>query len=380
MQISNVLIIVDHLGVGGAQEHVFNLCRNLQVDDIHITVCALHTGGKYKDKLESVGIPVVILSPRRHLLFFPVIIWRLFKFTINSEFNIIHTFLPISFAIGTPISRLQSIPTVHTILTARLAYPTWYTILLRLYYPIINLILIPMFRPIPKDHPALLRKKIKVASVAIDLDAEFALDSNNQHAELPDDISTGDPMVISIGRLHPDKGHEFAIQAWAQVIREMPAAKLSIVGKGKDELRLKKLTQSLDLTDQVVFISYLESLAPLFQHADIYLAPSINEGTNLTSMQAMAAGLAVIGFNNEVDYEIIRHGQNGILVAQKNVQELAQAIIKLSKDKILRSKLEHNARQTINQIYHLQDVISYHQQIYTAAAKAEPLESILDMR
>ncbi|MBW8012555.1 MAG: glycosyltransferase family 4 protein [Chloroflexi bacterium] len=237
-----------------------------------------------------------------------------------------------------------------------------------------------MFRPIPKDHPALLRKKIKVASVAIDLDAEFALDSNNQHAELPDDISTGDPMVISIGRLHPDKGHEFAIQAWAQVIREMPAAKLSIVGKGKDELRLKKLTQSLDLTDQVVFISYLESLAPLFQHADIYLAPSINEGTNLTSMQAMAAGLAVIGFNNEVDYEIIRHGQNGILVAQKNVQELAQAIIKLSKDKILRSKLEHNARQTINQIYHLQDVISYHQQIYTAAAKAEPLESILDMR
>ena len=265
-------------------------------------------------------------------------------------------------------------------MTTRQATQAWYASLFKRYYSLVKLILVPLFKPIPQDDPLLLREKVKIVPVAIDLETEFALDQKTHHDILPNDLGKGDPLVISIGRLHPDKGHEFAIQAWLQVTKEMPAAKLIIVGEGKDELRLKKLTQTLGLTGQVEFISYLEELATLFHRADIYLRASINEGSNLTIMQAMAAGLAVIGFRNEQTYEIIRHGKNGLLVTPRDAQGLARAIINFSNDKTLRSELGQNARLTINQIYNLQDVISYHQQIYAAAAGGKPLETIKDLR
>ncbi len=107
-------------------------------------------------------------------------------------------------------------------------------------------------------------------------------------------IKDGEKVVITTSRLAYKNGVDTLIRAVALLDRLF---KLLIVGEGADRAALEGLTQSLDLTDRVIFVgSILQSQLPLYlKLSDVFVRPSRSEGLGNSFLEAMAAGVPIIG-------------------------------------------------------------------------------------
>jgi glycosyltransferase involved in cell wall biosynthesis len=373
----HVLIVIDNLGTGGAQEFVYQLYGRLARDTFECTVCALRSGGVYREKIEALGIPVYVLAPNRSLFSLPAAIINLWRLLRSGRYDVVNILLQGSFAITTPLARLERIATVHSIMAARAQLRRWYFSLISWYQRWVDLYV----TPIPKEltEAGVQEHKIKLVEVTVDLTEMLKVQHDAQLVIEPFDLTDAYPVALSIGRLHPDKGHEFAIRAWPLVLNEWPRARLLIVGDGDDEPRLKALAGRLGLSDSVIFAGYRPNLADLFARADVFLRTSVNEGVNLTTIQAMAAGLPTIGFKNPAPKEIINQGVNGIIVPLGDEVALGHAILSLSSDKDLMHRLGRTGRVKVTDYYDINHVVCFYANLYAALCKNQPIDSIPNM-
>lgn len=156
------------------------------------------------------------------------------------------------------------------------------------------------------------------------------------------------PVVLFVGRLAEKKGVTYLIDAMKQV-----DAKLVIAGDGP--LKGDLMKQAEPLGDKVLFLGAKThaELAPIYASADIFAAPSIQakdgdvEGLPLVFLEAMASGLPVVAGNSGGIPYLIRNGENGLLVPQKEVQPLADALNSLLHDSDLRKKVQAGAAETV---------------------------------
>jgi glycosyltransferase involved in cell wall biosynthesis len=328
-----VLIVIDHLDAGGAQEFVFQICGCLSSDIVRFSVCALRSGGLYKPKLEALGIPILVLSPTRDIANLPLITLNLFRLLRIRRYDVVHTLLQASFLFATPMSYLLGMPTIHTIVSIRGQMQWWYFPLMSCYQRFIDRYLAPL--PAELIAFGVQAHRITPVGAVIDLSEMLEIKHDPMRDIAPFELAKVDPLVLSIGRLHPDKGHEFAIRAWPQVLETWPLARLLIVGDGEDQERLKALSNQLGLAASVTFTGYRGDLAALFARADMLLRTSVNEGANFVTTQAMAAGLPVIGFVTAAASEIVETERNGLLVPLRDHSALASAIRRLAADREL---------------------------------------------
>ncbi len=153
--------------------------------------------------------------------------------------------------------------------------------------------------------------------------------------------------VLFVGRLAEKKGIEYLIEA----VRNIDA-KVVIVGEGP--LREKLVNQASGLGDKVEFYGAKQhaELAKIYASADIFVAPSVTakdgdkEGMPTTIMEAMASGIPVVASDSGGISEIVKDGENGFLVGERDVAGLREKISLLLGDADLREKLGRNARLT----------------------------------
>jgi glycosyltransferase involved in cell wall biosynthesis len=354
-KVVEVLIVIDHLDAGGAQEFVFQICRYLSSDVVRFSVCALRSGGFYKPKIEVLGIPVLILSPTRDIANLPLIALNLFRLLRPRRYDVVHSLLQASFLFATPMSRLLGMPTMHTIVSIRGQMQWWYFPLMSWYQRFVSRYLTPL--PAELIDSGVQSHRITPVGAAIDLSEMLEIKHDPMRNIAPFDLTNAYPVALSIGRLHPDKGHEFAIRAWPKVLEAWPRARLLIVGDGEDEARLKALSNQLGLAASVTFTGYRGDLAALFARADILLRTSVNEGANFAMTQAMAAGLPVIGFVTAASSEIIEPERNGLLTPLRDHIALAQAVRRLAADQELVRHIGEAGRSDMKNHYNITSVM-----------------------
>jgi glycosyltransferase involved in cell wall biosynthesis len=372
----NVLIVIDHLGTGGAQEFVYQLCSRVAINRVRLSVCAFYPGD-YQKKLESLGLPVYVLAPKRDPLSYLLALVKLWVLLGSHRYHVVNTVLQGSFAIVTPLARLRGVPTVHSIMAVRAQLQRWYFLLLSWYQCSVHLYLTPI--PNELTVAGVREHKIKLVEVTVDLSSMLSIRHDPQYILEGLDLQQAYPVVLSIGRLHPDKGHEYAIRAWAYVRKAWPQARLLIVGDGQDETRLKALTEHLEIADSVLFTGYRSDIEALFSRADMLLRTSINEGVNLTIIQAMAAALPVVGFKNRAPKEIIANGTNGLLVELCDDQALAEEILRLCAEKTLVTRFGQNGRIMVSKYYDIKRVVCFYEEVYKTISVNKPLNSLEDM-
>ena len=372
-----VLIVIDHLHIGGAQEFVWQMCRQIPDDQIKITVCALRSGGVYVSKLKSINVDVIEIAPSKEKRWWPLIVFKMSKLISKQRHLAIHTFLENSFALCTPLAYLQKITTLHTIVAIRKQTPFWYFPLMSIYQHMIFVYL--SFHPQELVRSGIQRNKIRSVEVAVNID-EFLEIERDPSQKLPN-ISTkpSDLLITSIARLHPDKGHEYLIRAWPRVVESLPNARLLIVGEGEDQQRLQTMIEQLRLTHSIYLPGYRSDIKEILQRTDIFVRPSVNEGVNLITIQAMAAGLPVIGFQTDVPKEIIVANHNGVLVPLRDSDALANAIINLGSRPDLRARYGSNARQGVREYYSANDIFDYYLKMYRLIGDNRHLDEITDM-
>jgi phosphatidylinositol alpha-mannosyltransferase len=154
--------------------------------------------------------------------------------------------------------------------------------------------------------------------------------------------------ILSVGRLEKVKGHRYLIDAFAQIKKEMPQAKLIFVGDGSERENLEKQVSDLGLSDAEFIGEVPHRELPSWYHgADVFVMPSLSEGFGICAIEAMASGVPVVASGVGGLLDIIENGQTGLLVAPKDSKSLAGAVCLLLRDKNLYHHIIIRAKESI---------------------------------
>ena len=153
-------------------------------------------------------------------------------------------------------------------------------------------------------------------------------------------------VVAGVGRLIPVKGFEYLVEAHAAAVASVPALRLVLVGDGDGRRALEERVRTLGVSDTVVLTGAVapSEIPALMAAADIVSVPSVRHGGYVdglpnVALEAMAAGKPVVGSRVGGIPELIRDGENGLLVTEKDSVALADALVTLARDPALRASL-----------------------------------------
>lgn len=140
-------------------------------------------------------------------------------------------------------------------------------------------------------------------------------------------------IFLAVGRLTEQKGFDLLLESWKSVEPVLEEWKLVIVGSGEDERKLRDIINNNHFK-RVELIQNTNNIELWYDKASIYVMSSRYEGFPMVLLEAMAKGLPIISFNCITGPdELIQNLKTGVLVEDKNILELARAMIGLANDK-----------------------------------------------
>ncbi len=146
-----------------------------------------------------------------------------------------------------------------------------------------------------------------------------------------------------IGRLTEQKGCDVFLSALAVVRKTLPRVQGVFIGDGPLMAQLQQRCKAEKLTDCVTFLGYQPRVSALIPQLELVCMPSRYEGFPLVPMEAFRAGRTIIASDIPGIRELVRHGENGLLVPAEDVEALATAIEELLCKPDFRRTLEENA-------------------------------------
>lgn len=162
-----------------------------------------------------------------------------------------------------------------------------------------------------------------------------------------------EPCILFVGGLIPRKGLHFLVEAAEKIVREYSEAKFLVAGEGPLKNRLLAAVRLLNLSSNFSFLGGVkESVLPtLYDCADAFVLPSIQEGQGIVLLEAQASAKPVVAFDVGGVNEAVRNGETGFLVKRGSTDELVDALLNLLSDKALREKMGSNGRKFVTENY-----------------------------
>lgn len=152
------------------------------------------------------------------------------------------------------------------------------------------------------------------------------------------------PVLLAAGRLAPVKGYDRLLRAFAIVADECPDWTLRLYGSGPQAAALRALITDLRLWDRVLMMGRSDRLDDELAKASVVAVTSYSEGFGMTIIEAMSHGVPVVSFDcPDGPREIIAPGEDGVLVANGDVDEFATALLDLFGNVQLRERLGQQA-------------------------------------
>lgn len=155
--------------------------------------------------------------------------------------------------------------------------------------------------------------------------------------------------VVTVARLNPAKGHAFFFEAMSRLIDAGLDLRYSIAGSGPYQAELEAKARQLNLNNSVKFLGSLneEEILSLLQSADIFVLPSVGQGeaAPVALMEAMACGVPAICSRIGGTEEMIVDQRDGLLVHQRDVTGIVEAVRFLAADPARRARLAAEARR-----------------------------------
>jgi glycosyltransferase involved in cell wall biosynthesis len=134
-------------------------------------------------------------------------------------------------------------------------------------------------------------------------------------------------IIGTLGELHKNKGHSYALEALATLKRQSKTPfRFIILGEGEERNQLERLRETLDLKEEVLLPGFNKDAAALLRAFDIFIFPSIKEGFPYAILEAGNAGLPVVATTAGGIPEVIDDMESGILIHSKNSGEIARAL------------------------------------------------------
>jgi len=180
-------------------------------------------------------------------------------------------------------------------------------------------------------------------------------------------IGEGDMVLGFCGRLSPEKGITSLLEAAATLREAGFPIKVMIIGNGPERSIIEKVTNSLGLKEKVIMAGFREDARELMAIFDVFVLPSLTEGTPMALLEAMSIGLPVVASAVGEIPALIRLGENGILISPGRTDEIVYAIRSIMENPEFRDKLSTAALETIKSRFGLEKWVQKMENYYFEA-------------
>ena len=345
-----ILRIVSNLGVGGVQKRMVSLLPKLNKERYRIVVCSFKSG-ELQRCMEQSGIPVRIV-PRR-FKFDPICIYRLRSIMKKEKIDIVHTHCHKPNTTGRFAAKLAGAPIIianeHNVDSWK---SSWQLILDR-WLAVCSDKIIAVSEAVKNfyiESANIPDDKFEIIYNGVDLDFwQKNIPSQKIIAEKRTKLGLlqDDKVVAVIGRLHPQKGHEYLLRAAKKIIPGMRNLKFLIVGDGPMKESLESLLERLDIKENVVFTGKRNDIKDMLYISDFSVVSSIREGFSNVVLESMACGKPVVATDVGGNKEIIIDGENGFIVPSRDEDALADRILALADNEELTMRIGLSAKETV---------------------------------
>ena len=179
--------------------------------------------------------------------------------------------------------------------------------------------------------------------------------------------------ILFVGRLVERKGVKYLIEAFDELSPDIGAT-LTIVGEGPERKNLEKLVESKGLQDRVIFKGRVsdEELEQCYKECDVFVLPACidskgdTEGLGVVLLEAMSYKKPVIASNVGGIVDIVKDGETGLLVPEKDPQRLAKAIGKILTNKKLATKLGQQGYEFVHKNFSWERITNKLIELYNA--------------
>lgn len=185
-------------------------------------------------------------------------------------------------------------------------------------------------------------------------------------------------IFLYLANIIEGKGQNFALRAFSKIHYQLPGWKLRFVGgdmglrknrKYRDEL--EQLAKTLGVVDKIEWVGFTQNIEKEYRQADIALNFSIAESFSMTSLEALAYECPLIVTNCGGPAEIVENGVTGLLVENRNVDEMASAMIKLASSQELRKKMAAQGVESALRTFNVKNTSAKVKRIYESCMKIE---------
>ena len=178
-------------------------------------------------------------------------------------------------------------------------------------------------------------------------------------------------LIGFVGRLVPQKDIGTLLEGFARFYARHGQARLVIVGKGPLEDSMKSLSRQLGVSDAVVWAGFREDIDDVMSALDVFALTSHYEGFGLVLLEAMAAGVPVVGTRVGAIPEVVQDGETGVLIEPGHSGELCDAFERLL-DPLMRQRMGEAGRERVAHRFGLRDMCRSTDTLYALCADAGP--------
>jgi glycosyltransferase involved in cell wall biosynthesis len=371
-----ILHVIDALNIGGAQELLVLLADKTPKSAYQTLVCVIQPDVTLKFRIESRGASVFCLSRSRPSIYCPGNFITYFYQNIRDimslcrqhRVDVVHCHLSDAEFTGILAGWLYGakriISTVHypALLPDRKSGDIRNFLRIaatRLLYRLANAV-VAVSDDVAQQLKNVFRlapSKIKIIINGIDVEAIHRTLPNFEH--LPSLCALpGQRLITSVGRLMPPKGHGYLISAMPHLIQQVDNVRLLLAGDGDLKESFEQLSQDLKVQDVISFLGSRSDVPDILALSDVFVLPSISEGTSLALLEAMAASRPIVATDIPGNRAVLRHGHNCLLVPPGNPEKLAEAISFLLNHPQIAAEYGKNAYQDVYQRFNIDETIT----------------------
>lgn len=293
------------------------------------------------------------------------LVWRALN---NRGFDLLHTHGYFADIVGIPVARLIGLPSLST--CHGYISSTWKVTL----YNAFDRIALKLATQVLAVSEALQHElvdfglspnRIRVLVNAVGSIENSRLTQTRREARRKSlGIGGADFVVGYVGRLSTEKGLTHLLASCAELVAFGVPLRALIIGDGPQRNELEQLSRQLGLGDRIVFAGFQEDVAQWLSCMDVFVLPSLTEGTPMALLEAMAGAVPAVASAVGGVPSIIEHGKSGLLVSPGNAGEISDAVLALYKDLEMRQTLAKNAFGLVRSQYGVTEWISQMETIY----------------
>ena len=360
----NLMHVVLNLGVGGLEKLVSDIVLHLNRKIFNVEVCCLDSLGYFSNILNNKEINVTLIqrNQKHYDTFYP---FRLMKLLRKKNIHILHMHSGTLF-LATQAGILARTPLMVYTDHGRHLFDSPKIILMDRVSSFFVDKIIAVSKELENYLTSVVKiSRNKIVTVVNGINTSLFYPREKPQNLLEEFKIAGDYKVIgTVGRLAEVKDHASLIKAFKIVHARIPKSVLMIVGDGPLKEQLLEAVAENNLNNSVIFTGNRNDLPELLSLFDVFVLSSLSEGTSVSLLEAMAAGIPPVVTDVGGNRSIVDDMVNGIFVKPKDINHMAEAIITLLCDERTHKKFSANALHKVHTQYRIDKMIDYYTSIY----------------